>query len=198
MDMMASKTSAPKTAPAAAAVSNRKPVTIAMVRTICPTHGLAETLSAAFGLDPVDSDSIRDTTASCIKDMAEVLPMSDKAREIHLQRLVSAIVNSAFSAGTFYSEKVSEARRLSTELDNEDRDEDRDGGSGFETKAERARSFAAQMGLQAFALETAATAAVAAYAEVTGIAWKPYEAGADNTTKPARASAAAQLAAFGS
>jgi len=78
----------------------------------------------------------------------------------------------------------------------DDRDEDRDGVSGFESRAERARIFAAEMGLQAHALLAAAEGAVSAYAHLTGSEWKPYEA---PSTAPSvsRASAAAQLGAFG-
>ena len=76
--------------------------------------------------------------------LAEALPLSDKVLELHLQRLVGAFIGSAFGAGEFYSNKVSEARDLTAKLANEDRDEDRDGVSGFESKAERARLFAAE------------------------------------------------------
>ena len=41
---------------------------------------------------------------------------------------------------------------LTSKLLNDDRDEDREGPAGFESKAERARLFAAEMALQSFAL----------------------------------------------
>ena len=70
--------------------------------------------------------------------------------------------------------------------------------SGFESKAERARSFAAQMGLQAHALAVAAEGAVHAYAHITGEDWKPYEAPASATSSSTSSkSAAEQMAAFG-
>jgi hypothetical protein len=80
---------------------------------------------------------------------------------------------------------------------NEDRDEDRGGVSGFESRADRARRFAAEMGLQAFALMAAAEGAVHAYAAVTGNDWKPYEQPSSPAVSTARQSAAAELAAFG-
>jgi hypothetical protein len=56
--------------------------------------------------------------------------------------------------------------------------------------------FAAEMGLQSFALLAAAEGAVAAYAEVTGEAWKPYVAPVPASAGVSRKSAAAEMAAF--
>ena len=67
---------------------------------------------------------------------------------------------------------------------------------GFETKAERARLFAAEMALQSFALMAAADGAIAAYAHVTGEDWKPYEAPTAPASTVARKSAAVEMAAF--
>ncbi len=50
---------------------------------------------------------------------------------------------------------------------NDDWDEDREGPSGFERKAERARMFAAEMVLQSFALMAAAEGSIAADADIT-------------------------------
>ena len=102
--------------------------------------------------------------------------LNEKALQIHLQRIVGSFVGSAYGAAQFYGTKKSAAMELTSRLLNDDRDEDRDGPSGFESKAERARLFAAEMALQSFALLAAAEGAVAAYAEVTGETWKPYEA----------------------
>ena len=90
--------------------------------------------------------------------------LNDKAMAIHLQRVVGSFVGSAFGAATFYQTKLTAARDLTMASQNDDRDEDRDGVSGFESKGERARLFAAQMGLQAYALMAAAEGAVHAYA----------------------------------
>ena len=85
---------------------------------------------------------------------------------------------------------------LTSKLLNDDRDEDRDGPLGFESKAERARLFAAEMALQSFALLAAAEGAVAAYADITGETWKPYEAPTAPAAAVSRQSAAAEMAAF--
>jgi hypothetical protein len=50
---------------------------------------------------------------------------------------------------------------------NDDRDEDREGPAGFESKAERARLFAAEMALQSFALMAAAEGAISEYTDIT-------------------------------
>ena len=81
---------------------------------------------------------------------------------------------------------------------NDSRDEDRDGVSGFMSKAERARLFAAGMGLQAYALMAAAEGAVHAYVHITGEDWKPYEAPMSATSSSiSRKSAAEEMNAFG-
>ncbi len=94
------------------------------------------------------------------------------AMQIHLQRIVGAFVGSAYGAAQFYGTKKSAAMDLTSRLLNDARDEDREGPAGFESKAERARLFAAEMALQSFALLAAAEGAVAAYA---GKTWKPSE-----------------------
>jgi hypothetical protein len=113
------------------------------------------------------------------------------------ERSVGAFVGSAHGAATFYGSKVTIARNLTSKLANEDRDEDRDGVLGFETKAARARQFAAEAGLAAFALFAAATGAVHAYAEITGEDWKPYEAPIAPSRSVSRQAAAAELDALG-
>ena len=113
---------------------------------------------------------------------------------MHLQRIAGSFVSSAFGAAQFYGTKKSAAMELTSKLLNDDRDEDRDGPTGFDSKAERARLFAAEMALQSFALLAAAEGAVPAYAEITGEDWKPYVAPGDNTQSVNRQSAAAELA----
>lgn len=182
---------------AARTVPDRKPVTLEMVLAICPHEALADNLARTFGLDPVDTAGIREATEEHVALAAKALDLSEKALEIHLQRVVGAYVGSAFGAGQFYTGKVSQARDLTAKASNDDRDEDRGGPSGFEDRAERARAFAAEMGLQAHALAVAAEGAVSAYVHLTGQAWKPYEAAMPARQTVSRGSAEAQLAAFG-
>ena len=70
---------------------------------------------------------------------------------------------------------------------------DRDAPIGFDSRAARARQFAAEAGMQAHALLAAAEGALAAYAFLIGEDWKPYE----GTNAPvSREAAAAELDAF--
>jgi hypothetical protein len=160
---------------------------------------VAEKISTTFGLDPVDFDGIREATEEQIGLSVKALQptVNDTAMRIHLQRVVGSFVGSAHGAATFYSSKVTIARELTTKLANEDRDEDRDGVLGFDSKAARARQFAAETGLTAFALFGAATGAVQAYAEITGEEWKPYEAPTAPSRSVSRQAAAAELDALG-
>lgn len=176
--------------------AERKSVTLEMAAHLCPHEALADNLARTFGFDAVDSAGIREATEEHLALAAKQLPLSEKALEMHLQRLVGAYVGSAYGAGQFYSTKVTQAREATARLANDDRDEDRDGVAGFESRAERARIFAAEMGLQAHALLCAAEGAVSAYAHLTGQEWRPYEAPMMNHQTVSRASAAAQMAAF--
>ena len=198
---MAAKTSTRKTAqvPATRKSPVRQAITFELVQAHAPHAGLAENLSRTFGIDPVDYAAILEATEENIGLSAKALQptLNDKAMEIHLQRVVGSFVSSAYGAATFYGTKVTQAKDLTMKSQNDDRDEDRGGVSGFESKAERARQFAAEMGLQAYALMAAAEGAVSAYAHITGEDWKPYEPPSGSSTSTARQSAAAELAAFG-
>ena len=117
--------------------------------------------------------------------------------EIHLQRIVGSYVGSAHGAGQFYSRAVTEAREATAKLANDMRDEDLDGPVGFDSQSQRRREFAADMGLQAHALRMAAEGAVAAYEQVIGEAWKPFERQVEHAGETVTKKAAvAQMAAF--
>jgi hypothetical protein len=178
--------------------ADRKSITFEMVARLAPHHGLADNLVRTFGLEPVDYDSIRDATKEHIARAAGAFgtALNEKALQIHLQRITGAFVGSAYGAAQFYGTKKSAAMELTSKLLNDDRDEDRDGPAGFESKAERARLFAAEMALQSFALLAAAEGALAAYAEITGEDWKPYEAPTPPAASVSRQSAAVEMAAF--
>jgi hypothetical protein len=178
--------------------TDRQAVTLEMVARLAPHQGLTDNLVRTFGLEPVDYDGIRDATQEHIAQGAQAFgtALNEKALQIHLQRIVGSFVSSAFGAAQFYGTKKSAAMELTSRLLNDNRDEDRDGPIGFESKAERARLFAAEMALQSFALLAAAEGAIAAYAEITGETWKPYEAPLAPAATVSRQSAAAEMAAF--
>jgi hypothetical protein len=177
----------------------RQHFTLEYATDICPHKGLADNLSTKFGLDPVDAAAIREDTEESVVRAANALVdnLNEKAMQIHLQRVVAAFVSSACGAGQFWGQKASQAREVSTRLSNDDRDEDRDGPSGFEDKASRMRLFAAQMGLQAYALLAAAEGAVSAYAHITAEEWQPYRAPQMNGQSVSRRAAEAELDALG-
>lgn len=192
-----------KKTPATPATATRQPVrqdiTLELVTARAPHAGLAANLARTFGLDDVDYAEIRDISEEAFGRAAQALTgaLNDKAMQIHLQRIAGAFVSSAYGAATFYQNKLSEARRETMASESDHRDNDRDGVAGFDSKAERARLFAAQMGLQSYALMAAAEGALSAYEHVTGDVWKPYQGQQAPAASVARQSAAAELAAFG-
>ena len=162
----------------------RRGTTLEMVRLACPDSAQAQRISESFGLAILDSDGIRDLHERLIIETADALKdgLSERAMQIHLQRIVGAYVGSAHGAGQFYTRAVTEARDATAKLANDSRDEDLDGPVGFDSQAQRKREFAADMGVQAHALRMAAEGAVAAYEQVVGETWKPFERPVDNTT----------------
>ena len=176
----------------------RNPITLELAAAVCPTEAIAASIARHYGLGPADSVAAREAHEEAIGIMANAFgeTLGEKAKAMHFQRLVGALVTSAWNAGRFYSDKVTEARALTAKLQNDERDEDSEGVWGFESKAQRARRFAAEMGLQAYTQLAAAEGAVHAYAVITGETWKPY-VGPDNNQTLSRQAAVAELDAFG-
>ena len=175
----------------------RQAITLELVNRLTPSESKAEGMSATFGLEPVAHASIRENTEEHVVRMANELRdnLNDKAMAIFLQRIVGSFVGAAHGAAVFYGSKKSDALALHSKLLNDARDEDRDGASGFESKAARAAAFAAEMGLQASALYAAAQGAVYAYSHITGDEWKAYE-GQQPTATVQQRSTATMMAAL--
>ncbi|MEK8121597.1 hypothetical protein WOB59_00305 [Methylocystis sp. IM4] len=186
-----SQTSAVKRKPA------RPQISIETARLLCPNETIAANVATAFALSLPDFNDIRQTHDKALRDawIAFGEALNETATKMHFQRIVGTYVASAQGAGRFYSEKVAEARSLTSKLANDSRDEDRDAPAGFESKAQRARQFAADLAIQAYALLAAAEGAVSAFVEITGEDWKPYVAPSDAQSVE-RKSAAAELGAF--
>jgi hypothetical protein len=181
-------------------VQLRKGATLEMVRLCCPDAAQATRVSESFGLPVLDGDGIRDLHQRLIVESADALGegLGERAMQIHLQRIVGAYVGSAQGAGQFYSRAVTEARDATAKAANDVRDEDLDGPVGFDSAAQRKREFAADMALQSHALRMAAEGAVAAYEQVVGERWKPFERPIDNPGQAVdRKAAELQLAALG-
>jgi len=178
---------------------SQRATTLEMVRHACPDSAQALRISESYGLAVIDADGIRDLHRGQLIESAEALKdgLADKAMQIHMQRIVGSYVSSAYGAGQFYSRSVTEARDLTSKLSNDYRDEDREGPVGFDSRAQRKREFAADMGLQAHVLRMAAEGAVSAYEDITGETWKPYERTVEHSAASVDQKAAtAQMAAF--
>ena len=93
-------------------VQLRRGTTLEMVRLCCPDANQAALISESFGLAVLDSDGIRDFHERTLIESADTLSdgLSEKAMQIHLQRLVGSHVGSAYGAGQFYSKAVTEAK----------------------------------------------------------------------------------------
>ena len=193
------KAAAPAAKPARATQQDRSIITLESVAALAPTAALAANIARSFGLDLPDNASIREEVEEHMVASAAAVRehLSERALQMFLQRIVGSFVAAAHGSAVFYSAKVTEARDLTSKLANDHRDEDRDGPSGFENKAERARLFAAEKGLEAHALHAAAEGAVYAYAHLVGEDWKPYVAQQTNNQTVSRRSAAEEMAAFG-
>jgi len=181
-------------------VQLRKGATLEMVRLCCPDAAQATRVAESFGLPVLDGDGIRDLHQRLIVETADALGegLGERAMQIHLQSIVGAYVGSAHGAGQFYSRAVTEARDATAKAANDVRDEDLDGPVGFDSAAQRKREFAADMALQSHALRMAAEGAVAAYEQVVGERWKPFERPIDNPGQAVdRKAAELQLAALG-
>ena len=181
-------------------VELRRATTVEMVKLCCPDASQLAPIAENFGLTSVDSDGIRELHHRLVIETADALSeaLSERAMQIHLQRIVGAYVGSAYGAGQFYSRAVSEARDATSKLANDIRDEDLDGPVGFDSQAQRKREFAADMAMQSHALRMAAEGAVAAYEHAVGEPWKPFERPVENPGQTVSKQAAeAQMAAFG-
>ncbi|CAN7613513.1 hypothetical protein [Devosia sp. LjRoot3] len=181
-------------------LSQRRATTLEMVRLACPDAAQCSLISESFGLPTLDSDGIRDLHEKFIVETATALGegLGERAMQIHLQRIIGAYVGSAHGAGQFYSRAVTEARDATAKSANDLRDEDVDGPVGFDSAAQRKREFAADMALQAHALRMTAEGVVAAYEQVVGERWKPFERPVDNPRYAVdRKAAALQMAALG-
>jgi hypothetical protein len=185
--------------PSARVVQLRKGATIEMVRLTCPDEAQALKIAESFATAILDSDGIRDMHERLIVETATGLSegLGELAMQIHLQRIVGAYVGSAHGAGQFYSKAVTEARDATAKNAVDARDEDLDGPVGYDSAAQRKREFAADMGIQAHALRMAAEGAVAAYEQIVGEVWKPFDRPVENPGQSLdRKAAAAQMSAF--
>lgn len=105
----------------------RRPITLELAATVCPNAQIAANIARHFALDTVDYDAVREAHEEAVDNMAKAFDgtLNDKATAMHFPRVVGSLVTSAFGAGQFYSQKISEARDLTAKSANEHRDDDR-------------------------------------------------------------------------
>lgn len=175
----------------------RQVITLESAAAFAPTDDVMGKVYKVFALDPVPVAEIRENVEEHIVLEGRLLGsvMTEKALDMHLQRIVGAYVGSAYGAASFYDAKRRAAREMTSKL-NEERDEDRDGPSGFESRVQQAQEFAAQMAVQSVATLAAAEGAVSAYAHATGNTWKPYVPPAADGQGISRQAATARMNAF--
>ncbi len=107
-------------------------------------------------------------------------------------------VAAILSANELEKLAITEARDATAKSAADARDEDLDGPVGYDSAAQRKREFAADMGIQAHALRMAAEGAVAAYEQIVGEQWKPFDRPVDNPSQTLdRKAAEAQMDALG-
>lgn len=190
-----------------ATANTRQVITLSTAAALVPNHDQISAIIRNFGLDDVDYAEIRDASEAAFAAMSKALEpalivkledgdTNNKALEMHLQRVAGAFVGSAYGAANFYENKRQQARELNSQF-NDARDEDRAGIDGMANKAQRAREFAAALGLKAYATLAAADGALSAYEHIIGSPWKPYEGRQDNGAAVSRSAAAEQAAALG-
>ena len=181
----------------------REPQSLERAISLCPHLKLMENIADTFILTGITRDNaselatvLRNATRERVAAEGNELAgfLTEKALPISLQRIVASYVSNAVGAGTYYQARVTIMRDINTKLANEHRDEDREGPSGFESKADEARQFAAEMAVQAFIQMVKAEGAVAAYSDILGTEWKAYEPAQQRTVS--QKSAAQQTAAF--
>ncbi len=119
------------------APQRRKAITLGLVTRLAATAVQAETITTCLALDLMDYDGICEATEEQIGPSAKELQptRNETALRIHLQRVVGTSVSSAHCAATFYDIKVTQARDLTFRLAYDERDEDREGVTGFESRA---------------------------------------------------------------
>lgn len=159
--------------------------TLEAIRLLAPTSGTVAAFETHLGLDVADAEESFGAGHNAIRELldyaAPYLTYESRSGaelrnlEMMAQRLVGAFVASAQGAAVFFDAKAEVSRNLKSALRNADRDEDRMGIDGQANKAQQAQMFAAQAGARAYALLNIAEGAAAAYKDVLGSEWKPYE-----------------------
>ena len=190
---------AARTATARTSIANRSadraPITLESAVRLGPTDDVVSKICKVFQVEPVAVAEIREMVEEHLVKQAECMNMGEKGAQITFGRIVGAYVGAAHGAAQTYDGRRQIARELTSKM-NADRDENRDGPSGFESKVEQAQEFAAMLAMQALAAISAAEGACSAYEHITGDIWKPYVANTPASESIGRQAATARMSAF--
>ena len=189
----AARTSAPHASRTRSA--ERAPITLEGAVLVGPTDDVVAKIVRVFQVEPVPVAEIREMVEEHLVKQSEAMAMGEKGLQITFSRIVGAYVGAAHGAAQTYDIRRATARELTSKM-NADRDEDRDGPSGFESRVEQAQEFAAMLAMQALAAISAAEGACSAYEHITGDVWKPYVANTPATQAIGRQAATARMSVF--
>ena len=166
--------------------------TLADVLRLAPDDDRMAAIRSRCGFDGGDPDELTGLGDSAVRNQYEALrPIlvshyrgEDDFRglKMHLDRTVDALVRSAYGAANFFESRRQIAKDAKDAWKNEHGDEDQMGIDGGENRSDKLVRIAAEHGAKAYALACIATGACAAYAELMGEAWVPYQHRANNRT----------------
>jgi len=179
--------------------------TLADILRLVPSDDQIALIVSAFGVEAGDADELTGAGSSAIRDQYEIMaPVlvsqyrgepDYRGLKMHLDRIVDAFVRSAYGAANYYESRRQAAKDAANEYANEHRDTDRMGIDGGPNRVDGLRRIAAEHGAKAYVLSNVAAGACAAYRELMGEDWKPYQSG--RTQSVSEGAAAAQAAALG-
>nr|WP_279184862.1 hypothetical protein [Acetobacter syzygii] len=166
--------------------------TLADVLRLAPDDDRMALIANHFGFDIPDVAELTGLGSNAVRDQHDALsPIlvshyrgedDFRAMKMHLDRVVDAYVRSAYGAANFYESRRQIAKDAKDKWANEHRDEDRMGVDGGENRSDKLVRIAAEHAGKAYALSCIASGACAAYAELLGEAWVPYQHRANNRT----------------
>jgi hypothetical protein len=159
--------------------------TLADVLRLAPDDDRMALIANHFGFDIPDVAELTGLGSNAVRDQYDALsPIlvfqcrgedDFRAMKMHLDRVVDAYVRSAYGAANFYESRRQIAKDAKDRWANEHRDEDRMGVDGGENRSDKLVRIAAEHAGKAYALSCIASGACAAYAELLGEAWVPYQ-----------------------
>ena len=144
-------------------------ISLAIAAATCASANTMLSVASAFGLEPVDTDAVRQGAREQVAGLAALLgPCAGEAGlRAALHRIVTAVVANACTAGAAYHRALRHSHGASAKVmvaRNE-------GETGLAAHARQLSKGAAEAALASHAMLAAAQGAVTAYADATGETW---------------------------